>query len=92
MQHAAGRPVPRRGCTGSATRNPSSRVISLCNASIVCRFDRQTLWVGPEPGSGDPLRIDLARLGNPHEFAAGLFQGAICPTPSPPLPSDELLG
>ncbi|MBK8268074.1 MAG: hypothetical protein IPK83_07095 [Planctomycetes bacterium] len=64
--------------------------INLRNAIIHANFGFRTVEIS------NPLvekkKLVLIHVSEPHRFVQGLFQAAICTTPAPPLPDDELLG
>jgi hypothetical protein len=67
--------------------------IPLDRARIFCRFDQQKLYVTqPDAADGEQDVIELRRLAEPHAFVKAVFEAAVSPHPTPPLPDDALLG
>jgi hypothetical protein len=67
--------------------------IPLDNARIVCRFEEQKLYISLLSSPDEArYRVDLQRLTEPHAFVKAVFEAAVSPHPTPPLPDDALLG
>lgn len=65
------------------------RRIDLTMARIRVEFAKQTIEIqSPRDGR---LRLRLFNVSEPLEFVRGLFQGALCTHPAPPLSDDQLL-
>ncbi len=67
--------------------------IPLDRERIRCRFDQQKLYaIQPDAADGEQDVIELRRLAEPHAFVKAVFEAAVSPHPTPPLPDDALLG
>ncbi|MCB9852105.1 MAG: hypothetical protein H6819_03345 [Phycisphaerales bacterium] len=65
--------------------------INVRNARVDVEFNKQQAYIRT---TDDPPRQVLLSLANgePHAFAEAILKAAICSSPAPPLPDDELLG
>ncbi len=68
------------------------RVWELHKARIRVLFHEHRVEIIDPPPARSEHRIMLWALADPHRFAIGVMQGAICTHPAPPLPDDQLLG
>jgi len=74
-----------------STKTRSTRTVSLADARIVCRLDRDYVLI-TERKQGGALKIHLTGLSDPCHFVRKVLEGAMTKHRGTRLPNDALLG